>query len=308
MKIVEFFKIIVNIFQKFSIGRIPGVVAFARVIFRILKPGRGSPVLCQDSRIFIPLRDDDLSRSVYINGVYEPYETELFKRTLCPGMTVIDIGANIGYYSLIASRLVGENGMVYAFEPEPQNFSYLVKNINENKSVNIVPIPKALSDKNGSCKLFIDDDDLCITSLSNRNVSFFSQGFFRRNLKYIDVQCISLDAYIAEVIKDPKKIDIVKIDTEGAEALVVEGADSFLRNCKSSVKIFMEFWPLGCKNVGSDPVLLLDQLRAYGFYINYIDENEKVMRPLDFGTIVKICKADRILNFFLEKGTEAAMP
>ena len=71
-------------------------------------------------------------------------------------MTVVDIGANYGSYTLIASKLVGNDGRVYAFEPEPGNYDILVKNIEMNGYTNVTPIRKAVSNKQGKVRLYVD--------------------------------------------------------------------------------------------------------------------------------------------------------
>ena len=78
------------------------------------------------------------------------------REILKPGMVVLDIGANIGYHTLISSKLVGNTGKIYSFEPEPHNFKLLLKNIEINEFKNIIPINKALSNNIGSTKLFLD--------------------------------------------------------------------------------------------------------------------------------------------------------
>ena len=86
---------------------------------------------------------------------YERATTDLLKDLLHPGMIFVDVGANIGYFSLLAANLVGTEGTVYAFEPEPGNHELLRKNIELNSYSNIVMIQKAVSNKSGSAPLFL---------------------------------------------------------------------------------------------------------------------------------------------------------
>ena len=81
---------------------------------------------------------DAKASGLVLTGYWEKYETELFKKVVKEGMTVVDIGAHIGYYTLIAANLAGKKGKVYAFEPEAENYSLLVKNIKVNGYQNIV--------------------------------------------------------------------------------------------------------------------------------------------------------------------------
>ena len=92
------------------------------------------------------------------NGVYEPCETEFVMNEIKKGDVVLDIGANIGYYTLIFARLVGEEGKVFAFEPDPENFALLKKNVEINGYHNVVLVQKAISNKTGKIRLFKFDD------------------------------------------------------------------------------------------------------------------------------------------------------
>lgn len=83
-------------------------------------------------------------------GVVEPLATHMFTEHIQPGNTVIDIGANIGYYTILAAQIVGETGKVYAFEPEPKNLTLLKKNVEHNNLTNVVLANKAVSNANGS--------------------------------------------------------------------------------------------------------------------------------------------------------------
>lgn len=90
-----------------------------------------------------------------LNRIHEEATTNLFKKIVKEGDVVIDLGANIGYFALLAAKLVGPTGKVFAFEPEPQNFSYLKKNVELNNYTNVMIEQKAVSNYNRRTKLFI---------------------------------------------------------------------------------------------------------------------------------------------------------
>jgi FkbM family methyltransferase len=90
-----------------------------------------------------------------MSDVYEAGTTRLFQVLLKPGMTVVDVGAHIGYYTVLASRLVREEGRVYAFEPDPDTFAVLIENIKTKAIPNVLPIQKAVADRIGDAILYL---------------------------------------------------------------------------------------------------------------------------------------------------------
>ncbi len=92
-------------------------------------------------------------------GKYEPYETQLILRQTKIGDTVVDVGANIGYYTLLLANKVGKTGKVYAFEPDKINFEILAKNVKENNLENVVMINAAVGKKEGKLKLHRSEEN-----------------------------------------------------------------------------------------------------------------------------------------------------
>src|SRR5262249_42101912 len=106
--------------------------------------------------MYLDARDSlDLS----LNHVYEPFETELVQSLVHENDTVVDVGANIGYYTLIFARLVGPRGRVFAFEPDPGNFALLKKNVEANRYKNVVLVNAALSDEPATLKLYLSEEN-----------------------------------------------------------------------------------------------------------------------------------------------------
>ena len=100
---------------------------------------------------------DSLELSIFRS--YEPFETSLLTAEVRPGMTIVDIGANIGYYTLLFSKLTGESGCVYAFEPEPKNFALLQQNLSRNNRTNVVAFNLAASDLTGESFLYLSSEN-----------------------------------------------------------------------------------------------------------------------------------------------------
>jgi FkbM family methyltransferase len=143
-------------------------------------------------------------------GTYEREKVEAFHRELSPGSIVYDVGANVGIYTVLACRAVGQSGRVFAFEPVAANLEFLRRNIGVNRFANCEVVPKAVSDKNGTVS-FASGGGSCLGKISDHG-------------EYC-VPSITLDSFVAEGHPLP---GLVKIDVEGAEAAVFEGAKETL--------------------------------------------------------------------------------
>lgn len=167
-------------------------------------------------------------RRIYLKGIHEEATTRLLAKLINPAMTVVDIGAYIGYFTVLASLIVGHKGRVLAFEPAPDNFSQLKKTIQANGLNNVRLFPVALSDQKGTKPLRIATDP-ATHSLADSITSNFFTGRAKDTGKSISVIMTTLD----HVLKREKisNIDIIKIDVEGAELNVLKGMNnSLLKN------------------------------------------------------------------------------
>ena len=219
--------------------------------------------MVQGHKMYLDSRDS-LLLSVF--GVHEPTETQLVTDTVRPGDTVLDIGANIGYYTLILAKCVGEQGRVYAFEPDPSNFALLKKNVEANGYSNVVLEQKAVSDRSGSIRLYLSQDH----KADHRT---YDSGDGR---EYLDVESVRLDEYFKDY---QGLIGFVKMDVQGAEAGVIEGARSLLlRN--PGLQMIMEYDTALLKTSGADPESPLKSLRKHGFDFYEIDELHAAVQPV----------------------------
>jgi FkbM family methyltransferase len=169
---------------------------------------------------------------------YDPMQTAMFKRVLKLGMNVVDVGANIGYYTLLAASLVGKTGRVWAVEPEPMNIGDLAWNRALNGFSNIEIAPEAMGHKDGTVKLYVSP----VSSGRHSATVLRSDGG-----KSITVSMERLDSLIP-----PKtKIDLVKTDTEGGDMDVMRGAGRVIRE-NPDIVWTMEVWPTGLKKIGEN--------------------------------------------------------
>lgn len=168
-------------------------------------------------RIYLNPEDfSPVSSSIGTTGRLDLALTELLRKLLKPGMTVIDVGANIGYYTLLSSKIVGTEGRVYAFEPEPYNFELLNKSINANNLDNVRACQKAVSDKAGHVKLYLSDSQMPQAHSISRD---WGRGS-------IDVDSTTLDLFWESLGKP--HVDLVKIHVGESDRLVVRGAKKLL--------------------------------------------------------------------------------
>jgi FkbM family methyltransferase len=174
----------------------------------------------------------------YALGSYEYEERKLFEKVVDSGSIVYDIGAHVGFYTLLASKLVGESGKVVAFEPSPRNLVYLKKHLEINHHTNVIVIEAAVSDKAGTC-LFSEGPN-------NSSGCISEDGAL-----VVKVVCVD-ELVMNESLPPP---DYVKIDVEGIEYRVLNGMKNVLVNY--SPKIFLATHSLEIK---ADCCCLLESL------------------------------------------------
>jgi len=207
------------------------------------------------------------SDTLKISGTYEPVHTKLLRQQIKKGDVVLDLGAHIGYYTLLMARLVGRKGKVYAFEPEPYNFELLKENVVLNNCKNVILVRKAVSGFNGKGKLYLSEDNRADHRIFNS----------QEKRKSIPIDSITLDEFFKN--KD-KKIDFIKMDIQGVEPLVLKGMHKILEKNKK-LKLTTEFWPYGIQKSGSSPEKYLKQLCSLGFKIYNINENEGKLQEIN---------------------------
>ena len=200
-------------------------------------------------------------------GAHEPAVTALLRREVKPGDVAVDIGAHIGYFTLLLSRLVGEKGKVFAFEPDPDNFALLRRNAELNGLRNVVLESKAVSDAGGRIRLYRAEGN------SGDHRIFDDSG--RREA--VEVDSVRLDDYFAG---SGVRVDFIKMDIQGAEPGAVRGMEALLRR-SAGFRMVAEFWPYGLRRCGVKPSAYLDQLRTQAFKLHRIDGKQGNIETLD---------------------------
>jgi FkbM family methyltransferase len=196
--------------------------------------------------------EDFIQRQIYL-GTFEPHETRLVKRHLRPGMTFVDVGANVGYYTALAARQVaGRGGRVIAFEPSPYAFDKLNSMALNNKLEHVTAVHAGLSDEAGQRRLYLG------VGFNNHSPTMVAH----ENATVTEIVVVSLDDEMERL--GIERIDLIKIDVEGHEPKVLAGAKRLLSEGRIRMILceFNEHWL--CKS-GSSPSRLADTLREAGF-------------------------------------------
>ena len=218
-------------------------------------------------KIYVHSSDTGSLSTLSISGIFGPCDTQTVKDNVHPGDFVIDLGANIGYYTCLLAKLVGKDGKVFAFEPDPRNLKLLEKNIKVNEYNNVVIVDKAVSDVNDMCTLY------CSEKTFGASTIFESEKTKTKNCFPIKSETVSLDSYF-EKLNLHNKIDFIKIDIEGAEFKAFNGMKKILQ-LNSDLKIFTEITPLLLDNANSTVSNVLDFLADYKFTNIFLSDNRK---------------------------------
>lgn len=199
---------------------------FMRGLGRVILPGPGKTCSASVGSMTFELPPDSPSALPYLLGRYEPEVTAWFNSTLKPGMTFVDGGAFAGYYTLLGAGLVGAGGRVWAFEPDPRSFSFLVKNIERNQLSWVTPVELAISDHEGTGSW---------SDGGRERGRLVAEGTGRTT------QTTSLDAYFDLV--GWWKVDVIKLDIEAGEAPAVRGLKNIVA-ANPGIRVLVEVLPL----------------------------------------------------------------
>lgn len=187
-------------------------------------------------KIYVDSRDLSLAPHIIMHGHWEPTTTQVVQRLVKAGMRVIDVGANVGYYSLLMAQAIGPQGKLVAFEANP----VLAKLVQANLAINGFAlgsgisqvISKAASNFTGSTKFTVFE------SYMGGSTVFENDPQPGDTAKRIDVACVTLD----EQLKDFGPVDFIKIDAEGSEKFILEGARRIIKS-SPNLKMIIEFQP-----------------------------------------------------------------
>lgn len=216
-----------------------------------------------------------MGKLIYLED-FEQLETTFVNDFLEDGDIFIDIGANLGLFSLIASKKVGLSGHVYSFEPSPKIYSQLLENIELNNIVNIEAIPEALSDKDGYLDFNVYKEELDV-------FSSFVPILPDEKYEIIKVKTTRFKDFLQRLsIPDQNRVKLIKIDVEGWEIPVLRGFSEFL-SLPNAPALLVEFTEENARACGYSCQELFDYVAKYGYTWFKIQGNElQKAKRLDF--------------------------
>lgn len=207
------------------------------------------------------MQDDYIGHSIIARRAYEPHVTSVLRSVLKPGDVFLDIGANVGYFSLLASSIVGAQGKVLAFEPNPDNVQLIYASLLHNRSANVVVFPYAASDAAAILRF--------VTVGSNG-------GVVTPHAAAQDHSLLVQSAILDEVLQHEPRIDVVKMDIEAHEPAALRGMAAIL--ARHRPRLVTEFHPWAMRlNNAEAPEDYLRQLTGQGYRLSVILESGRPM-------------------------------
>ena len=246
------------IFKHFWFNQFRSVRYFRRYLYKLTSKYKSSYVEIEGRKMFLD-KNDSLKISIY---PYAKSQTDFFKKNIQKGDVVLDLGANIGYFTCLFADLVGPTGKVFAFEPEENNFQLLKKNVAVNGYDNVILEQKAVSNKTEKIKMFIatsPKDHRIYDPLDDREST--------------DIDCVTLDDYFKNFDED---ISFVKSNVQGADFGVFQGMNSILKKQNSNIVLALEFSPAMLQGFGSNPEEFIDLIFKNNFKLFDLNPYKKI--------------------------------
>jgi FkbM family methyltransferase len=262
------------------------------------------PIYAGDNRVFCELPTGErlcvdgktLDAISYLFGEpIEPHVAPLFRKFLMPGSVVLDVGANFGFYSVIAAKVLGPRGRLFAFEPHPDLFGLLRRSIWANKFQdpdNVVLVNALVGDRTGAGRLYYDPEELAGASLTAGD----------RRSRSVEVPMLAIDDYLPAHLP----VDLVKIDVEGHEPAVLRGMRQTLAR-SPNIRLFIEFFEHLLAAAGYDRQRFIAEIRCLGFEICIIREGGKLdfveagddIRGQHYLMLTRTASADMARDYFV---------
>lgn len=210
----------------------------------------------QGSQMILNLNDEGISRELALYGVHETNSTREVKKLVKEGMKILEVGANIGYYAILETKLAGKNGFLYAFEPSPFNVDLLQRNLALNDIHNCEVYGKAAGAENMTTKFFVANKSNLSSFIQREGMDMIHDG------KIIDVDVVRLDDFFAD-----KEIDFIRMDVEGYEREILKGSEKLLTRDHPPKHFFIEVHSELLHKKNSSAREIIEYLEQYGYKV-----------------------------------------
>ncbi|CAA2141972.1 FkbM family methyltransferase [Hyphomicrobium sp. ghe19] len=220
-------------------------------------------------KIYVDTRDYSLTPHLLLDGYWEQWITNVFRTLVRPGMNVIDIGANVGWYSLLAADLIGQSGRLVSFEANPDLSALTYRNLMVNGFLDrSTVVPSAVYSECTTLEFKIYNHYMGSSSIF---ATSDAAAQFHDSIRELSVNAVTLDSYFPA----GTKIDFIKIDAEGAEPFILKGAERLLSE-NPDIQIMMEFAPSILAGAYGSIEKFHDDLKSYGFTIFRIEHDSSL--------------------------------
>jgi len=261
--------------------------AIDAVFFKNLPNGELLIKTLDGFQLFInPQYDKGIERKLYLTGSYEKGLLRILDKIVNPGDVIVDAGANIGLISIFCARKVKSNGLVLSFEPHPETFPILEKNIAINDLSQVLSINKALGSAKGNAKIY---SNLQI----NRGAASLVE--FQEDSPSFDIEVVTLDTILKG--RNIVKVNLLKIDVEGFEMEVLKGAKCVLSTDDAPIVV------VECSNTRSNYNYSIEELFNFltlqnGYQIYKMSQSkERISKLVAVGSFEELPQHDNILAF-----------
>ena len=237
----------------------------------------------------------------YLEGgrLYEPEIADVFNRAIQPGDTVFDVGANVGIFTILAARLVGPAGCVVGFEPAADNLERFAANLALNDLKNVIVVDQPASDRIGPVTFYLNSDN-------DGGHSLWDPGKHpmhprsRANFRPIVMTTTTIDTEVARLSLAPPRL--IKIDTEGAEHLVLAGATELLREYEIPY-IIAELNEIALTQMGSSQAELRGFMAGLGYDTFVLYQDGSLPKLVPRGTRIE---SNWIINLLFSTADDVA--
>lgn len=248
-------------------------------------------------KMFLDTRDISITPHILLDGYWEMNVTNIITDIIKEGMNIVEVGTNIGYYSIVSASKIGKTGKIYAFEANPYIFEILHRNIDMNGFLDRTElINKVVMNRSGKVSF-----SMLKKHHGGSSIVKFSDRHLEKKREHVDINdidAISLDEYFKN---KNIKIDVIKIDAEGSEPYIFDGMKKLI-NDNPNIIIICEFNQYIISEAKTDPKKFLEKIEQYGFPLRFIDDKSDIVDI----SIEELLKKD-MCELYLEKHKRSSM-